>query len=285
MGFFTDFTRAATSLTDDDEIKLPIPFSLLDQSHLLSAVPQRWEVNVLSCLLQWTPGQIYKLLEDFRLHLIYETLFLSSDRHCRWPPYRAIKIITIQIYCQGGNFHFQNNAQLSILNWSQCVNTTVNLPHTKRYPIVRCLRIRKAEISELGYNINPTKIPSDTIFPRWTPGPRATVLDHRYRGGEDSFSAMILFPCQHLRRQTTRSLYFLHVSEKKSFFLSVGLTNGGKEILPLRQKYKQFAENSAGAFVTHSKNSTPMAWEWFTFFWRALQWILEARRHLVVRIC
>lgn len=37
-------------------MKLPIPFSLLDQSHLLSAAPQRWEVNVLSCLLQWTPN-------------------------------------------------------------------------------------------------------------------------------------------------------------------------------------------------------------------------------------
>lgn len=204
-------------------MKLPIPFSLLDQSHLLSAVPQRWEVNVLSCLLQWTPGQIYKLLEDFRLHLIYETLFLSSDRHCRWPPYRAIKIITIQIYCQGGNFHFQNNAQLSILNWSQCVNTTVNLPHTKRYPIVRCLRIRKAEISELGYNINPTKIPSDTIFPRWTPGPRATVLDHRYRGGEDSFSAMILFPCPASEMSNHKIALFLTCFREEIIFLECRL--------------------------------------------------------------
>lgn len=39
---------------------------------------------------------------------------LSSDGLYRWSPYRAIRIITIQMYWQDGNINFQNNVYLSI---------------------------------------------------------------------------------------------------------------------------------------------------------------------------
>lgn len=96
------------------------------------------------------------------------------------------------------------------------------------------------------------------------------MLDHRYYGSKDWFSAIIPFPCPVSGMSNHKITLFLTYFREEIIFLECRLDKW-RQRNPSTKAATRFVENSAGAFVTHSKNSTPMPRQWFTFFWRALQ--------------